>query len=330
MIRASVLTGYAEVACELGLDPLRMLDAAGIPRAALTDPDMKFATVSLGKLLESSARVAEDFALRMSDRRTPSIMGPVALVVREQATLRDAIHAFAKYVRLHSESNRVTLQESGDIAIFRLTVRAGAGALRQGTELTMSQHIRILRQFLGPTWKPLSVALVHSPPKSMATHHRVFGPNVEFDQPFNDIVLNRSDLDKANLAADPEMARQVERYVADLANAAPDGDLAEQVLEQVRALLPTGRCTLEVIAGHMGLDARTLQRQLANKTTSFGDLVQAARASLLPQYLEGSDRPLVEVAELLGFSALSAFSRWHQAHFGCAPSVRREEARTAR
>ena len=49
---------------------------------------------------------------------------------------------------------------------------------------------------------------------------------------------------------------------------------------------------------------RTLQRHLAGSNSSFHDILQEARLGLAFRYLEESDRPLAEVAELLGFSAL--------------------------
>ena len=36
------------------------------------------------------------------------------------------------------------------------------------------------------------------------------------------------------------------------------------------------------------------------------------------RHVRDSDRPLTEVALLLGFAAPSAFSRWHQAQFACS------------
>lgn len=326
-IRASFLAGYVELAREVGLDPLRMLDSVGIPRAALTSPDLRISTSAGRDLLEASSRGAEDFGLRMSELRTPSIMGPVALIIREQPTVRGILETMARYGPLHTESNRMYLEESGDFAILRLVLRYPTpGPCRQGAELSMAQIIRTLRLYLGVAWMPLSVSLVHAAPKSLATHRRIFGPGLTFDQAANEIVFNRTDLDRPNASADPEMARQITHYVEGLASAM-EASLPARVLELAHALLPMGYCTVGFIARQLGVDPRTLQRQLAAAGTSFGDIVQQTRMDLSTQYLEGSNRPLAEVADLLGFSALSALSRWHRIHFGCAPSERRKAAR---
>ena len=323
-IRAAFLTGYVELARSVGLDPLRMLDAAGIPRAALTDPDLRFPTSAARDLLEASARVAEDFGLRLIDQRTPSIMGPVALIAREQPNVRGVIDAVARHTALHTEATALHVEEAGDVVIIHVRTRFPTpGPTRQAVESGMGQVMRILRMYLGAQWRPVSAAFVHGPPKSMATHHRVFGPGVAFNQDFDGIVCTREDLDRPNLAADPEMARQIERYIEGLAGAA-QAPLPERVRETIRSLLPTGRATIEVVGLQMGVDPRTLQRQLAAQGTSFIDLLQDVRMAQSGHYLEESDRPLAEVSELLGFSALSAFSRWHRAHYGCSASDRRK------
>ena len=326
-IRASVLTGYAELARAVGLDPLRMLDAAGIPRAALSDPDLRIPSAAVRDLLEQSSRGAEDFGLRMSDLRTPSIMGPVTLVAREQPTVRGVIEAVARYISLHTEATALRLEDTCDTVIVHVRTRISTpGPTRQSVELGMAQVVRILRTYLGANWRPVSVSLVHGAPKLLATHHRIFGPNVEFDQAFDGIVCTREDLERPNPTADPEMARQIERYIEGLAGSA-QAPLPDRLHEVVRGLLPTGRANIEVVGLQMGIDPRSLQRQLAAQGTSFIDIVQEVRMELTGQYLESSERPLVEVSELLGFSALSAFSRWHRTHYGCSASDRRKSAR---
>jgi AraC-like DNA-binding protein len=51
--------------------------------------------------------------------------------------------------------------------------------------------------------------------------------------------------------------------------------------------------------------------------------VDDVRAELAESYLESGKGRLADVADLLGFSALSAFSRWHKRHFGFTLTDRR-------
>jgi AraC-like DNA-binding protein len=95
----------------------------------------------------------------------------------------------------------------------------------------------------------------------------------------------------------------------------------------VAALLPTGRCSLEGVAQHLGCDARTVQRRLAECSVKFSEIVEAQRAEIVVRLIEDKARSLPAVAELLGFSAQSALARWFREHFGCSITQWRTETR---
>lgn len=99
--------------------------------------------------------------------------------------------------------------------------------------------------------------------------------------------------------------------------------LADKASRLVREMLPMGRCSVEELAQHLGVDRRTVHRHLARSGQTFSSLVNDVRGELAEAYLEGGVRRLTEVAHLLGFSALSAFSRWHKRHFGFTLTQRR-------
>jgi AraC-like DNA-binding protein len=163
-------------------------------------------------------------------------------------------------------------------------------------------------------------------PANLAAFRRVFGSHLEFNQDFNGIVCLRGDIDKPIAGADPGLAREAERYVALLSPDAKRNE-TEDVRKIVVTLLPTGRCTVEQVAKHLGVDRRTVHRHLAAQGKTFSAIVDELRDELAASYIERGDRPLSSIAELLGFSAQSAFAHWHQARFRQSASARRAAAR---
>jgi AraC-like DNA-binding protein len=77
------------------------------------------------------------------------------------------------------------------------------------------------------------------------------------------------------------------------------------------------------VAEHLGVASRTVQRGLAEQGQSFSSMVNEIRMELAKRHVIESDRPLTEVAMLLGFAAPSALSRWYHAQFGCSAKVSR-------
>jgi AraC-like DNA-binding protein len=86
-------------------------------------------------------------------------------------------------------------------------------------------------------------------------------------------------------------------------------------------------CSADRVAKHLGVDRRTLHRHLARDGETFLTLVDSVRSELAIRYIDNRERPLASVAELLGFSALSAFSRWFRSRFGCSVSRWRDSLR---
>jgi AraC-like DNA-binding protein len=95
------------------------------------------------------------------------------------------------------------------------------------------------------------------------------------------------------------------------------------VRQLIVLLLPRGLCRIEVVAQHLGVDRRTVHRRLLGEGTSFSALLEAERRALAGRYVAGTERPLTEVAALLGFTAPSAFSRWYRGSFGVSAARQR-------
>lgn len=319
LIRAASLTRYAEVARSVGLDPAKMLRSVGLSAKSLTDPDVRIPSGSVRRLLEASAAAAgvDDFGLRLAERRGLSNLGPVALVVREQATVGAAMEAIARYIHVHSESLRIRIERHGDmVAIVPTLLLARATPARQSVELTIGVAYRILSAFLGPGWRPLDVHFVHPTPRNREIYRRFFDCNVAFSAELDAILCPASDMERPMPAADASMVRYAQIYLDTIAARSPDLD--GKVRELVAVLLPTGRCSIECVAEHLGCDRRTVHRRLAAYGATFSDIVDTRRAELVMRLIEDRSRSLPAVAELLGFSAQSALARWFRERFGCS------------
>ena len=326
LMRSASLDGFVPLARSLGLDPYRLIDQAGIPRACLTNSELKISSTAYCRLLDAagSAAHADDFGVRLAESRQLSTFGPVGLVMREQPTVRRAIAALVEHIRLHNESAFLELEEMDDVVIVKPRLEVALSVpLQQGKGMILGVMCRILTLLLGPSWRPESVCFVSAPPQSLASHWRVFGRKLEFNQAFSGIVCLRRDIDRSIAGSDPGLAREAERYVELLAPRR-QSTARETVRAIVLTLLPIGQCTVERVSQHLGVNRRTLHRQLSVQKTTFSALVDSVRAELSVSYVEESDRSFASIAELLGFAAQSSFAHWHNSRFGMSASARRE------
>ncbi|MFO1158732.1 MAG: AraC family transcriptional regulator [Reyranellaceae bacterium] len=325
LIRSACLTSYPEIARLLGLDPLRLLDASGIDRRCLEDPDIRLPAGALGRLLEVSAKAAkvDDFGLRLAETRTLSVLGPVGLLVREEPTVRDALRSLMRYIRLHNEALYLRLDEREGQAIIHVELRVIRPVpVRQGVELSVGVLYRVLRSLLGPHWRPL-VCFAHEAPTNTSIHRRLFGNRVAFGRDFNGITCSSRELDRVIPASDPALARYARQHLEQLL-ARPHSGLGDKVKELVWLQLGSGHCTVERVAGQLGLDRRTLHRRLARERLTFSQVVESVRTEIVSRTLASRERPLAVVADMLGFASLSAFSRWFRARFRTSATRWRE------
>ncbi len=325
LVRSASLTNFAEVARTAGLDPQALLAQAGLSPICLNDPDLWIPAEAVRTLLEASAQAGslDTFGLRMAETRRLSNLGPVALVVREEPTVRRVVQALTRYSHLLNEALVLKLEEAEGIAVIREELLVGKnGSARQAIELLVGVTFRNLKFFLGAAWNPLRVCFTHQPPRDLSQHFRVFGYAVEFEQDFNGLVCTTRDMDAPNPMADLVMARYA-RQILEASGGSGRMGTVDEVRRILFVLLPSGDCSIDKVAQHLGVDRRTLQRRLKHEGRTYSDVMNAIRRELAGHYLDDGKRPKSQIAELLGFSAQSAFSRWYKQQFGVVARRRR-------
>ena len=320
--RSATLSNYADLARASGMDPYALLAEVGLPASCLLEAEQRIPVDKVALLLELTARRSgeEAFGLLLSEQRRASNLGPLVLLAREEPTLRQALQALARYSHLHTEAIFVSVEEEAGTALIRMEMLAGDTVpTRQGAELSLAVLFGMLRFFLGDEWRPRTVSFTHGAPKDRQHHRRIFGTRLEFGQAFTGMVCDARDLDMPLPWADPVMGRYVRRYL-DEQDAQTRQTMSHKVRQLVLLLLPSGRSNIDSVARALGLTRRTIHRHLAGEDLTFSAILDSVRGELALRYLERRERPLSEVAALLGFSEPSAFSRWFRAAFGQSPT----------
>jgi len=327
LVRSATLNGYAELVTSLGHDPGALLRAAGLSPRLLKNPETLIPSSALRELLEATASATgvEDFALRMAARRTFANLGPISLVLKEEASPRQALDTLSRYLKLISASLVTRIEDVGETVIIREDLLPSPGqATRQAMELTVGMMFRILRELIGPQWRPLQVCFTHRPPASSSAHQAFFGRHPMFNQPFNGLVCAAADLQKAR-TPDRSGATQLARDYLEAALRRRGEGTRESCRDLIVALLPVGRCTAQQVAHLLRVDRRTLHRHLSADGLTFSTLLDEVRTELVIRHLGESDQPIGEIAGLLGFSNQSSFSHWFRAEFGCSVTQWRQQ-----
>jgi len=324
MVRAAALSNFVEVSRQFSIDPVKLIRKAKLDPVVLTNPDIRIPALSVAIMLEAAAEQSGcvTFGLRMAESRRLSDFGALSLLLSHEPTLRQTLATLERYRHLLNESLAIYVEEGEDTVIIReeLITERGVVTLRQATELAVGTMFRLYRAVLGGRWHPDSVEFVHAAPPDLTVHRRIFNTSLRFGSEFNGIVCARADLDRSNPAADTTMAQYAQQFVDSL-NTGPNATKAMEVKKAIYLLLPTGRASIEQIADSLGLNVRTLQRQLDNEQAVFSSLLNDVRRDLVMRYLASPGYSLTLIAEMLGYSQLSSFTRWFTAQFQMAPTA---------
>jgi AraC-like DNA-binding protein len=99
--------------------------------------------------------------------------------------------------------------------------------------------------------------------------------------------------------------------------------LIDRVRTTIRVMLPDGYPALDTVARSLRLSTGAIQRELAQAGLLYKDVVELTRRDLAFMYLRQRQLPLSEIAFLLGYSELSAFSRAVRRWSGASPRALR-------
>jgi AraC-like DNA-binding protein len=245
--------------------------------------------------------------------------GPLALIVREQPTVRKAMEVLIQYLGLHSDALRPRLEEKDRVVTISQMLSGKRVRTRQALELAVAMFYRVIKTFLGDSWGPQEVCFMHSAPNHPEAHRRFFGARVRFNWDYDGIACRTVDLEKSIPASDPAMARYLKEHF-DSILPSPRPEVSETLRELVWVMLKSGSCSADGVAKHLGVDRRTVNRRLASEGQSYSSILDAVRRDMVTSSVEHGQRPLNEIAGMLGFSGLSAFSGWFRDRFGRSAS----------
>lgn len=330
-VRAHIFQGFEGFASAKGLDFEELLAAVGLKRSDIENPDNEISINTVAELLCNAADQSGDpcFGLHWAEAFPRGGFGVLGYLLINSGSVRGAATAIARYTRLHLDPIDTTFEEADGVGRlqWRFPVTFTAPRVTYASFVMAIVVVR-LRLFAGASWSPMGVELEHRELPCASEVLRVLGPNVRYNCPVNAISIRESVLDRTWEGSD----RRLFELIKDLGNRL----LAERrsnidILERNRRAIvdqfETGDVTLETIADQLELSPRSLQAKLANEQTTFEALVQDTRQGLAEGYLRDTDLPMTEIAFLLGFSELSAFTRAAHRWFGVPPSAKRGELR---
>lgn len=102
-------------------------------------------------------------------------------------------------------------------------------------------------------------------------------------------------------------------------------NIVGQLKTKLAGLLAEGEASADAACRALKLSRRTLQRRLRAEKTSFQKVLKEVRAVLAVRYLRDERLKALEVAMLLGYSSISAFTTAFKTWYDMPPAEYRQK-----
>jgi AraC-like DNA-binding protein len=311
-VSAVAASGVVGLIGQCGGDPDRVLGAARLEMRDVGDPNASLDLNRYCDMFEQAARQTgvDDFGLRFGIAYRLENMGPLAELALNAPTLGEALRKLCRYFPAIQEHSTLALRHDGDLVRLEYQIRDGRILRRrQDAELSIGIFNTFFIRCFGPGWSPDEIHFEHLRGAESGTHQTLLNAPVYFGQPTNAILLRRDLLKRPMPQARPERAAAVEGLLSRLAAQARPDDFIGRVVQEIRAGLPTRTADIDSVSARLSMSRAKLYRRLNAQGADFTRLTESVRRDLALNNIVQPHIPFTEIASLLGYSELSAFSR---------------------
>jgi AraC-like DNA-binding protein len=304
-----------------GYDAAGIFAAAGIDHIPSNDPLERLTTAEVAALFRQCVDITGNPAVGLTVARFmhPSSLHALGYSLLSSSTLRDCCERLVNYFRLVSEQGECHVVE--DEHRFCIVTRALTdGVAFETIDAWHAFLVRLFRLLHRPDFAPLSVKLARPCPAGYEDQYRKsFHTEVEFDAEECEICLDPGCIDEALIGGNRELAHQNDRIIEEYLAALDKADIVTRVKQIIIQTLSSGDCSKQRVANEMAMSPSALQQKLAQRETTFQDLLNQVRQSLALAYMEQPRVSITEMSFMLGFADTSSFTRAFRRWTGKSP-----------
>ncbi|WP_407647844.1 AraC-like transcriptional regulator QhpR [Acinetobacter rathckeae] len=321
-VLSAAATGLSDFILEKGADVAHVFHVSGINTQLLESPTLSLQLPNYCQVLEQAATLSgcDNFGLYYGQQFKPKALGLIGYIALCSPTLEHALKNMTSHFHLHQKDTLTRLVKQPDH--WRLDYQVQHGAIlsrRQDAELTMGMFINVIRSVLGQHYAPRAIHFEHTRPADCQEHSRLFNAPVYFDQPYNSILISKTDTHICMPESDPILLTVIQDTLRLLNSQPSQQHLTDQVRSFIHLSLSQGEPQLERTAHELNMSSTCLTRKLKSYGTTFSALVDHVRSEVAEHYMKQNHMSISEMAFLLGYSEVSAFSRAFKRWFGITP-----------
>jgi len=300
------------------LDVDGLLTQSGLTTSQVKDPEMRIPVRNQIRFLDAVAGALQDdfLGFHLAEQVELRELGLLYYVVASSDTLANALARASRYSTLQNEGVQIGFQQNKHAIITYDYISVSRASDRHQIEFFAVILLRVCRELTGRRISPSTVTFTHRRGDIPADIRALFTCPVKFGARVDEVTfpLDTSSIPVVN--ADPYLNALLLRYCEEALSTRRGklGDWRSRVENVIAPLLPHGEATIDKVAHRVGLSRRTLARRLSAENITFIEILNELRLNLAKQYLCERDLTITQIAWLLGYREVSAFThalkRW--------------------
>ena len=243
--------------------------------------------------------------------------------------LGEALQRGARYSAILNEGITLRLCEGKGIAINFEYVGVPRHSDRHQIEFAMVVLTRICRKLTNRHLQASRVSFTHRRRNDTAELRTFFGSEVTFGAAADEVIFPTSIKQIAVVGADPYLNDVLIKYCeqAIAARSTKPSSFGLNVENLITLHLPHGEARIGEIARKLGVSQRTLARRLSAEGLTFGVVLRRLKSELAERHLADQTLSISEIAWLLGYQDVSAFTHAFKRWTGRTPTAIRQALR---
>jgi AraC-like DNA-binding protein len=315
---------------ERGIEVEPLLKRAGLTLRQIEDARVRLGARNQIRFLNLAADALEDDLLGFNLAQLLDLreIGLLYYVMASSDTLAEALQKGARYSSIANDGVVITCVGGGTISITFSYAGVSRHQDRHQIEYWMTTALRTIRRLSGLHVTPVRVSFIHHRAQDCSEFFEFFGAPVAFDAAADEIAFAVDIGDMPAVDADHYLNRLLTTYCDEALAHQPKirGSLRATVENAMVPLLPHGKARADEVACRLGWSQRSLSRQLSAEGLTFSDLLEGLRSDLAKRYLADAHLSISQIAWLLGYQEVSAFSHAFKRWTGVTPREARLRA----
>ncbi|MEM7138584.1 MAG: AraC family transcriptional regulator ligand-binding domain-containing protein [Myxococcota bacterium] len=294
----------------VGLDGRTVCEHAGLDYEVMSDSTARVPRTDLGRFWAAAAELTDDplFGLHAGEKTLSPPNHILASLAMSAKSVGEGINMVARFANIIAEGSWHQL-ERRDSGVWMLLPGLDEGLLApHHAEFIVATGHRLFTVMTTEAFEAKQVRFAHPYRGHQEEYQRVFRCPVSFDRECTAFVVSEETWATQIRNWDPVWMNRLESFAIELAERLDAPGFVNSVRHVLHNLLPQRQCDMAAVAHKLHTSERTLQRRLREEGTTFRDVVDSTRRTIVRQSLR-RELGEQEIVRRAGFGSVRTYRR---------------------